>query len=182
MNIELVDIAIGLLVIVGITIYLVREGLIIEKRAIRKSEMKLHVEAIVNCGDEGCGFTERHYNGVIHIMEHYGVSLEKIGFKGSLNDFHDLACVAFRKYIEAFRTRTIEIWGANVEPDEMGIIGVPTIEGWDAINSVQLYAQARRRLKRLERQYRIFHSRAPIGGAVFLLQDLFFRAKINLNF
>jgi len=107
-------------------------------------------------------------------MEHYGVSLIEVGFKGTIKDLHTEACVALRGYIETFRIRTMDEWGTDVEPDEMGIIGVPSIKGWDNLNSVQMYAQARRKLKRLERQYRIFHSRAPTGVRFFYCNMSFF--------
>jgi hypothetical protein len=177
MNIEFVGVIIWSLILVAVIIYLVREVLILGRQTARKTEMRHHVKAITKGTVDGCEFAERHYNEALHIMEHYGVRLDKVGFRGSLKDFHLAACASLKAYIRIFRGRIMDEWGAYVEPDEMGFIGVPSIEGSDAFNSVQLYAQARRRLKRLERQYRIFRSSAP-PGARFLLHITHFSAML----
>lgn len=164
MNTEL-----GLIVAVSasVTAYFVRECFIIGKRPARKAELKCYIAELRS--PRGCGYAEKRLYDCLHVMEHYGVSLSEVGFEGSLDNLCEEAYKSFLRYIENFREECSKGWSMYGDPDELGLV-VPVAQGWDGYEPVQLYAQAKRRLKRLELRSRRFPrtARALLGRAFFL--------------
>ena len=135
-----------------------------KKRRIRAFELRNHIEIIraVN----GCESADKHLRECIHLSSHYRIPLSEAGFAGTFGDLCIEASDSFGRYVDFFRTKCDETWSLEGVPDELGLI-VPTVEGWDDYASVQLYAQALRRLRRLERRRRdfLFHARAFLARA-----------------
>jgi len=61
-------------------VVLVREVIIISKRPQRKRELKHHVDMITD--PIGCDQAISHYEACQHIIEHYGINLQDIGYFG----------------------------------------------------------------------------------------------------
>lgn len=145
--------------------FLIREALIMSKRPARTAELRHHIEMMNDRA--GCENAEQHLMACLHINTHYGIDLAKAGFDGTPDELCTLGYRSFGRYVESFRIHCIENWSLSCEPDELGLV-VPIAEGCSGFESVQLYAKAQRKLKRLERSQRTFLARTRVFlGAVF---------------
>ncbi len=166
MNLLSVSLTTIFLVVMALFGYLIREGIILEKRRVKTIELRMLVELVLH--EDGDVQAERHLRDCYHISTHYGIPIPQDLFKGSLRDFRRAAYSSFGRYVSLFRKNMNEFWTIECSPDEFCICK-PVAQGLEDFQSIELYSRTQRRLRMLERQHNLFLARTRdlFGPGVF---------------